>query len=177
MGDADERRRLGAEKVGKPAGDVMDAIARLSTMEEYRRLRYDAIQFYGERFLCRELMALIDESWDMERLSAVNPDVVKVAFIMLLRDMMQTHRDKIVIDPDDQKWDTQWIEHFVAALFFEAKAPMQPYQSWLSVVQSQGKEDSAMLSLGLAKQLSLDPSTLYQAQTAACQVTLEETLG
>jgi hypothetical protein len=177
MSDAEDRRRLGGEKVGTPVGEIMDAIGRLAAMEQYQRIRYEAVEFYCDRFLCRELISLIDESWDLAQLTAANPDVIKVAFIMLLRDMMQAHRAKIVIDPDSQNWDTQWIEQFITGLFYETQSPIQPYQDWLSAVESQDEEESAILLLGLAKQLSLDPPTLYQYQMAARDVTLEETLA
>ncbi len=54
---------------------------------------------------------------------------------------------------------------------------MEPYQDWLSKVESQDEEESAILLLGLAKQLSVDPSTLYQYQMAAREVALEEILA
>lgn len=176
MSEANERSLLGAEKVGMPISEIVAAIGRLAEMEQYQQIRYEAVEYYCDCFLCRELISLIDESWDLEQLEAANPDVVKVACIMLLRDMMQAHRHKIVIDPERQSWDTQWIEQFTAGLFFEVQVPMQPYQDWLSVVESQEEEESAMLLLGLAKQLAVDPQTLYQYQMAAREVTLEDVL-
>ena len=101
----------------------------------------------------------------------------KTRISWLLRDMMQLHRGKISADPDSQGWDTQWIEQFTAGLFYEADAPMQPYLDWLSVIDSQEEEDSALLVTGLAKQLNVDPKVLYAYQVAACQVTLEDTLS
>jgi hypothetical protein len=107
-------------------------------------------------------------------LAAIDPAVVKVAFIMLLRDMMQSHRKTIVLDASEQNWDTQRIEQFIVGLFYETQAPMQPYTDWLAMVASKGQEDSAMFCLALAKQLRLDPPSLYQYQMAACEVAGEQ---
>ena len=161
------RTLLGAEKVGTPVNEIRGAIARLASTGQYQQIRYELVLIYCDRFLCRELISLIDESWSLEQLSAANPDVVKAAFIMLLRDMMQAHRKYLVLDARTQKWDTQWIEKFIAGLFIETQAPMQPYLDWLSRVEPPRQEDSAMLLTGLAKQLSLDPKALFDYQMAA----------
>jgi hypothetical protein len=174
MVDHNERTLLGAEKVGTPVNEIRGAIARLASMEQYQQIRYDLVDFYCDRFLCRELISLIDESWSVEQLAAANADVIKVAFIMLLRDMMQAHRRDIVLDAGKQKWDTQWIEQFIVGLLYESQAPMQPYQDWLSTVEPPRQEDSAMLLTGLAKQLCLDPGTLFEYQMAAREVVGEQ---
>jgi len=157
--------------------EICNAIGRLQSMEEYQRIRFDAVEFYCDRFLCSELMSLIDESLSIEQLAELNPNVVKVAFIMLLRDMMQSHRHKIVTEPEEQSWDTQRIEQFIVALFFESQAPMQPYQDWLEVVKSEEEEPSAMLLAGLAKQLGVNRNMLFVYQMSTIDVIAEDVLS
>jgi hypothetical protein len=172
-----QRAQLGAARVGTPANELQQAIARLASMEEYQQIRFDAVEFYCQRLLFRELISLIDESLTLEQLAELDPDTVKVVFLMLLRDMMQSHRQKIVKTPQGQKWDTQWIEQFILGLFYELQAPVQPYQDWLSFVADEDTEDSAPLMAGLAGQLGVNPKMLYIYQLSACDVVLEEVLS
>ena len=109
--------------------------------------------------------------------SNTRPEVVKVVFLMLLRDMMQPHRATIVKDAQTQNWDTHRIEQFIVGLFYEAQAPIQPYQDWLEVVQSHDEEPSTTLITGLAQQIAVDPKMLFLYHMTACDVTGEDVLS
>ena len=177
MSETDRRRALGAERVGAPAIEIRDAIARLASMEHYQRIRLDAVEFYCQRLLCRELISLMDESLEENQLAVLNPEAVKIAFILLLRDMMQTHRNEIVREPEKQNWDTQWIEQFIVGLIYETQAPIQPYQDWLGRIKQGEKEPSNLLIAGLAKQIGVAPAMLLAYHTVACDLTHEEVLS
>ncbi len=146
-------------------------------MEQYQRIRFDAVEFYCERLLYRELISLMDESLELDQLAALDPEAVKIVFIMLLRDMMQTHRSEIVIEPEAQNWDTQRIEQFIVGLICETQAPMQPYLDWLDQIKQGEKEPSNMLIAGLAKQIGVDRKMLFAYQAAACDITHEDVLS
>lgn len=172
--NAVQRKMLGAEQVGLPVNQIHDAITRFAAMEQYQQIRYDAVEYYCEEFLFSHLISLIDESWSDEQFEASNPDVVKFAIIMLLRDMMQTHRHSIVRSGTEQSWDTQWIEQFTAGLFYEARTPMQPYMDWLEVIEEGKEEPTEMLIAALAKQIEVDVMMLYVYHMSACDITRKD---
>ena len=78
---------------------------------------------------------------------------------------------------------TLWWLSFSAPLadhqkrHIDLETPIQWYQDWLEVVESQEEEDSERLVKGLAEQLFLDASTLYMYQMAIRDVVLEDILS
>lgn len=157
--------------------EIRDAISRLASMEQYQQIRFDAVEFYCQRLLCRELISLMDESLDESQLAALNPDAVKIAFLLLLRDMMQTHRRQIVRETQTQNWDTQRIEQFIVGLIYETQAPIQPYQDWLGRIKPGEKEPSEMLIAGLGTQIGVEPEMLLAYHSVACDLVREEVLS
>ena len=192
MNEKDKRRAfVGIVKnIGIPAKELLEAIERLFSMQEYKKIRFDAVYFYCQKLIFGDngLISSIYSFSTPTQLEELNTVDVKLAFIMLLRDMMQNHRNEIVIDAKEQRWDLQRIEQFTVGLLYEMRVPIEPYLLWfeiahpnkeelLDMTSNQEEEPLDMLIALLAKQLSLEPDILYVWHKIVSNTTLKDVLS
>jgi hypothetical protein len=167
----------GKQNFGVPARDFEAAIAELKSSAEFASVRFDAIEYYCDRLLFRCLPEEIDAAVSTDEIQTLDPNVTKVVLILLLRDFIRRYQDRLVPKDFPQNWVGQWVEKFTARLLELTGAPVQPYVEWILSIPEGEQEDPRPLIVGLAKQIGLEPGTLWQLHTGMCEVAEEDLLS
>lgn len=174
--EMEEKMKWGKQNVGIPSLLIEKAIETASKDSEFKEIRFDAIKYYCDRLLFRALPEEMYNTLSVEQLKVLSPDVVKVVYLLLIRDMMQRFRYKIITKDHKQSWDTQSIELLTVKLFELTDAPLQPYIEWIQRQEEGVEENSKVLILGLSKRIGLEANVLWNYHDAMCEIVNEDIL-
>ncbi|WP_040763652.1 hypothetical protein [Novipirellula maiorica] len=167
-----EKRIYGRANVGRPGLRIREVILELSTSKRFEGLNFSAIDRYVDTSVARGIPEELDKTLSLEQVRNLNPDLVKVVFIMLIRDLLRRNQVHFETSGDGDSW--KLVESFTVELFKLSDAPLEPYVGWLTRIESGIDDDPIVLISGLAAQLGIEPESLYALHEAGCQVTEDE---
>ena len=167
--DDDEKTRWGKQNVGTPALQIQEAMDTLKGMEEFSGVQFEAIEFYRDQFLFNHVLEALDSALSVDELKALNPDVTKVVFILLIRDFIRRNQARLIPTDFPQKWPGQWVELFTAKMLELTDAPVQIYVDWIASIPNGEKEEPVPLIFRLAKQIGLSPTVLIRLHDGMCE--------